>query len=76
MPEKWSPLQTIAFICIKLDQGISEGKIKLDLDFDKYDDNLFSFCVEFALENNFLIKQENGKYIITNIGKKFASTFQ
>ena len=76
MPEKRSPLQTIAFICIKLDQGVSEEKIRVDLDLDEYDDNLYSFCVEFALENNFLIKQENGKYAITNSGKEFISAFQ
>ena len=76
MPEKRSPLQTVAFICVKLDEGLPEDKIKLDLDFDEYDDNLFSFCVEFALENNLLIKQENGKYAITNTGKEFASSFQ
>ena len=76
MPEKRSPLQTIAFICVKLEQGDSEEKIKVDLDLDEYDDNLFSFCLEFALENNFLIKQEIGKYTITNTGKEFTSAFQ
>ena len=76
MSEKRSPLQTIAYICIKLDQDISEEKIKKELDLDEYDDNLFSFCVEFALENNLLIKQEKGKYAITNSGKEFVSTFQ
>ena len=76
MPEKRSPLQTIVFICIKLDQGVSEEKIRVDLDLGEDDDNLYSFCVEFALENNFLIKQENGKHAITNSGKEFISTFQ
>ena len=76
MSEKRSPLQTIAYICIKLDQDISEEKIKKELDLDEYDDNLFSFCVEFALENNLLIKQEKGNYAITNSGKEFVSTFQ
>jgi hypothetical protein len=59
VPEKRSPLQTIAFICVKLEQGDSEEKIKVDLDL------LFSFCLEFALENNFLIKQENGTRLQT-----------
>ena len=76
MPEKRSPLQTLALICTKLDQGDSEEKIKLDLDFDEYDHNLFLFCVEFALENNFLIKEVNGKYSITNSGKEFTNAFQ
>ena len=76
MPEKRSPLQTIAFICVKLDQGDSEEKIKVYLGLDEYDDNLFSFCVEFALENKFLIEQANGKYAITNTGKEFTNAFQ
>ena len=75
MPTR-SPLQTVAFICIKLDQGVCEEKIKKELNLDEYDDNLFSFCVEFALENKLLIKQEIGKYAITNIGKEFISEFQ
>lgn len=75
MPTR-SPLQTIAFICIKLDQGVSEEKIKKELDLDEYDDNLFSFCVEFALENKLLIEQEKGRYAITNTGKEFISEFQ
>lgn len=53
MSGKRSPLQTVALICVKLDEGLAEGKIKLDLDFDEYDANLFSFCVQFALEITF-----------------------
>ena len=72
MPEERSPRQTIAVICVKLDQGEPEEKIREYLDIE---DELFSFCVEFALENNLIIKQEDGRYKITSYGKEFASVF-
>ena len=72
VPEERSPLQTIAVICVKLDQGEPEEKIQEYLDIE---DELFSFCVEFALENNLIIKQADSKYEITSYGKEFASVF-
>ena len=72
MPEERSPLQTIAVICVKLDQGEPEEKIREYLDIE---DELFTFCIEFALENNLIIKQEDGRYKITSYGKEFASVF-
>jgi hypothetical protein len=72
VPEKRSPLQTIAVVCVKLDQGESIEKVREYLDIE---DDLFTFCVEFALENNFIIKQEDGTYKITVYGKEFISAF-
>ena len=72
MPEERSPLQTIADICVKLDQGEPEEKIREYLDIE---DELFAFCLEFALENNLIVKQEDGRYKITRYGKEFASVF-
>lgn len=72
MPQERSPLQTIAVICVKLDQGEPEEKIREYLDIE---DELFAFCIEFALENNLIIKQESGRYEITRYGKEFASVF-
>ena len=72
MPEERSPLQTIAVICVKLDQGEPEEKIREYLDIE---DELFAFCIEFALENKLIIKQEDGRYKITSYGKEFASVF-
>lgn len=71
MPEKRSPLQTIALICVKLDEGESEEKIMEYLDIE---DDLFIFCVEFALENNLIIRQD-GRFKITVAGKEFVSAF-
>ncbi|MFI5405948.1 MAG: hypothetical protein ACHQ1D_05485 [Nitrososphaerales archaeon] len=72
MPEERSPLQTIAVICVKLDQGEPEEKIREYLDIE---DELFAFCLEFALENKLIIKQEDGRFKITSYGKEFASVF-
>ena len=72
MPEERSPLQTIAVICVKLDQGDPEEKIREYLDIE---DELFAFCLEFALENKLIIKQDDGRFKITSYGKEFASVF-
>jgi hypothetical protein len=53
VPEERSPLQTNAVICVKLDQGEPEERIRECLDIE---DELFAFCVEFAIENNLIIK--------------------
>ena len=72
MPEERSPLQTIAVICVKLDQGEPEEKIREYLDIE---DELFAFCLEFALENKLIIKQDDGRFKITSYVKEFASVF-
>jgi hypothetical protein len=66
-----SPLQAIALICTKLDQGVSKEKIR---DWLTLEDDLFSFCIEFAVENDFLIKQLDGMYRITPNGKTFVTS--
>ena len=62
VPEERSPLQTIGVVC-KLNQGEPEEKIREYLDIEN---KLFAFCVEFALENKLIIKQEDGRYEITS----------
>ena len=49
----------------------SEEKIMEYLDIE---DELFIFCVEFALENNLIIRQD-GRFKITFCGKEFISVF-
>jgi predicted transcriptional regulator len=73
MKEKRSTLQIIASICTKLEEGASEEKIREYLDLEV---EVFSYYVEFALENNWIIKEDDGKYTITNYGKEFVSAFQ
>jgi hypothetical protein len=72
VPEERSLLQTIAEVCVKLDQGESEEKLREYLDIDE---ELFAFCIEFALVNNLIMKQEDGRYKITIQGKEFVSSF-
>ena len=72
VPEERSPLQTIAVICVKLDQGEPEEKIREYLNIE---DELFAFCLEFSLENKLIIKQEDGRFKITSYGKEFATVF-
>lgn len=68
--DKWS-LQTVAIICTKLEQGLPENQIRksLDLENDGIFDS-FAHYLEFALKNNWIIKENNTKYAITKYGKE------
>ena len=66
MLEERSPLQTNSVICVKLDQGEPEERIRECLDIE---DELFAFCVEFAIENNLIIKQKDGSMRLQSMGK-------
>jgi predicted transcriptional regulator len=75
-PEKGSSLQTIAIVCTKLEQGVSEEEIRKFIDRDnEYASDFLKFYIEFALENSWLIKDESGKYKITKYGNEFISVF-
>jgi hypothetical protein len=75
-PEKRSSLQTIAIVCTKLEQGVSEEEIRKFLDRDnEYASDFLKFYIEFAQENSWLIKDESGKYKITKYGNEFISVF-
>ena len=73
MTKKQSLLYIIAVICTKLEQGIPEEDIRKSLDLEN---DLFLSYIEFALENNWIIKQEDGRYELTNYGKEFVSEFR
>jgi predicted methyltransferase len=72
MTKKQSPLYIIAVICTKLVQDVPEEDIRKSLDLE----NDFLPYVEFALENNWIIKQEDGRYKLTEYGKEFVSEFR
>ena len=75
-PEKRSSLQTIAIVCTKLEQSVSEEEIRKFLDRDnEYASDFLNFYIEFALENSWLIKDESGKYKIRKYGNEFISVF-
>jgi predicted transcriptional regulator len=73
MIKKRSPLNIIAIICTKLVQGVPEEDIRKSLDLEN---DLFLSYIEFALENKWITKQEQGRYKLTNYGKEFVSEFQ
>jgi predicted transcriptional regulator len=73
MTKKRSPLFIIAIICTKLVQGVPEEDIRKSLDLEN---DLFLSYIEFALENKWITKQEQGRYKLTNYGKEFVSEFQ
>jgi predicted transcriptional regulator len=73
MTKKRSPLYTIAVICTNLEQGVPEEDIRKSLDLEN---DLFLCYIEFALENNWIIKQDDGGYKLTNYGKEFVSEFR
>ena len=72
MTKKQSPLNFIAIICTKLEHGVPEEDIRKSLDLE---DDFLSY-VEFALENKWLIKQEDGSYKLTDYGKEFVNEFR
>jgi predicted transcriptional regulator len=75
-PEKRSSLQIIAIVCTKLEQGVPEEEIRKFIDpNNEYASDFLTFYVNFALENNWIIKENEGKYNITNYGKEFISVF-
>jgi hypothetical protein len=55
MTKKQSPLNIIAIICTNLVQGVPEEDIRKSLDLQN---ELLSY-VEYALENNWIVKQED-----------------
>ena len=69
-PEKRSSLQTIAIVCTKLEQGVSEEEIRKFLDRDnEYASDFLNFYI-LPLEK-WLIKDASGKYN----GNEFISVF-
>jgi len=72
MTKKQSPLNIIAIICTKLEQDVPEEDIRKSLDLE----NEYLSYVEFALENNWIVKQQDGKYKLTDYGKEFVSEFR
>ena len=59
-------------ICTKLEQGVPEEDIRKSLDLE----NEFLSYVEFALENNWIVKVEDGRYKLTAYGEEFVSVFR
>lgn len=54
-PEKFSPMQTAAMVCIQLEKGTPKEKIHESIDFDDEFDVGIQFFVEFAIENDLVL---------------------
>ena len=72
MTKKRSALNIIAIISTQLEQGVPEEDIRKSLNLEN---ELLSY-VEFALENKWIVKREDGRYQLTPYGKEFVSEFE
>jgi predicted transcriptional regulator len=70
---KQSPLFIIAIICTKLVQGVPEEDTRKSLELEN---DLFLSYIEFALENKWIIRHDDGRYKITDYGNEFLSQFR
>ena len=68
-------LKSIAFICLKLNDGLSKHQIfdYFQPTMDWYDRSFVDFSIEFGIENGWLIKSED-RYVLTPIGREFISS--
>jgi predicted transcriptional regulator len=53
--------------------GVPEEEIQKSLDLEN---DLFLSYIEFALENNWIIKQQDERYKLTDHGKEFVGEFR
>jgi hypothetical protein len=69
-------LSHIAFVCAKINDGLTESEIlTYSSDSEKYDKGFVSFCINFGVENNFLQrKNTNDRYSLTEAGKEFVTS--
>jgi hypothetical protein len=73
---KRSTLESIAIICKQLGGGIHTDEIRKLMDPNsEYAADFLDFYIEFALENNWIKKEDSGKYRITDYGKEFINAF-
>jgi len=54
-------LRLIAFVCNRANDGLTEKEISTYVGHppDEFDMELVSFCIEFALENKWIVKPDN-----------------
>jgi hypothetical protein len=69
-------LHSVAFVCSKLDDGLSEEQICSYMTTgDLIDRQFVSFCVQFSVENKFVErKNEEDRYSLTSSGREFISS--
>jgi hypothetical protein len=69
-------LKSIAFVCSKLNDGLSEEQISGYISWgDTFDRKFIRFCLEFALDNKWLVRMNEGdRYSVTALGREFISS--
>jgi hypothetical protein len=69
-------LKSIAFVCSKLEDGLSVEQISGYMDYSDLDDKQFIlFCVQFSIENKWLEKKnDEDRYSLTALGREFISS--
>lgn len=71
-----STLKSIAFVCSRLNDGLTQDQIfeYLHLN-DEYDREFLAFCIEFSVENKWLVRKNDGdRYSLTILGREFISS--
>jgi hypothetical protein len=68
-------LKSIAFVCSKLNDGLTKHEIcdYFQATLDRYDRSFIDFCIDFSIENGWLIKSED-RHVLTPIGREFVSS--
>jgi hypothetical protein len=66
-------LKSVAFVCSKLNNGLSEDEISGYTRWDDiFDRNFIAFYLQFAVENKWLTKMNDvDRYSLTPLGKEF-----
>jgi hypothetical protein len=69
-------LESIAFVCSKLNDGLPHQEICSYLHInDDYEREFLLFCSDFSTENKWLAKQDNeDRYYLTTSGRAFLSS--
>jgi hypothetical protein len=69
-------LESIAFVCSKLNDGLTHQEICSYLPInDDYEREFLLFCSDFGTENKWLAKQDNeDRYYLTTSGRAFLSS--
>jgi hypothetical protein len=69
-------LKSIAFICTKINDGMTEEEIfNYAESGDVLSREFISFCIGFSVENKWLVrKKQNDNYSLTSLGRDFVST--
>jgi hypothetical protein len=69
-------LKTMALVIGMLNDGLSKKEIYQCFEpaLDKNDKEYVEFIFEFSLENGWIIESEEGRYVLTPIGKEFVSS--